>query len=132
MDSQEKVRRIVSAALDKKGDKPIVFDTHELTDVTDYVVVVGGTSDRQVRAIADNIEDSLRSQGEKPIGVEGQKEGRWILLDYVDIIVHVFYHPVREYYDIERLWMDAPRYIPDVAGLSTEKTDGAPETGIGR
>ena len=132
MNSQEKVRRIVSAALDKKGEKPVVFDTHELTDVTDYVVVVSGGSDRQVRAIADHIEDTLRAGDEKPIGVEGQKEGRWILLDYVDIIVHVFFQPVREFYDIERLWMDAPRYIPDVAGLSAEKSDSDSEAGIGR
>jgi ribosome-associated protein len=133
LESKEKVRLIVSAALDKKALDPVVFRTAKLTDLADYVVILSGTSDRQVRAIGDHIDDELRKAGERPIGVEGEKEGRWMLIDGADVIVHIFHQPVRTYYDLERLWMDAPRFIPDVPGLDEAKAAAsAPENNLGR
>lgn len=121
MDAKEKVRLIVAAALDKKAVDPVVFHTQELTDLADYIVIVSGTSDRHVRAVADGIDEALRKAKEKPMGVEGEAEGRWVLIDAADIIVHVFYQPVREFYALEKLWMDAPRFIPDVTGNNLQE-----------
>ena len=105
----ERARQIVEAALELKAERPVVMDVGELTSFADLVVVLSGRSDRQVRAVVDAIRVSLRKEGEKPLGIEGYNEGRWILIDLADIIVHVFSPEVREHYDIERLWSDAPR-----------------------
>ena len=105
----ERARQIVEAALEVKAERPVVMDVGELTSFADLVVVVSGRSDRQVRAVVDAIRVSLRKEGEKPLGIEGYNEGRWVLIDLADIIVHVFSPEVREHYDIERLWSDAPR-----------------------
>lgn len=121
MDVKEKVRRIVAAALDKKAVDPVVFRTAELTDLADYIVVISGTSDRHVRAVADGIDEALRAMKDKPLGIEGENEGRWVLIDGGDVIVHVFYEPVREFYAIEKLWLDAPRFIPDVTGSTLQE-----------
>ncbi len=72
-------------------------------------MIATGRSDRQVRAIADAIDEALRAAGEKPLGTEGTEEGRWVLMDCDDVIVHVFLREVRQHYDLERLWSDAPR-----------------------
>jgi ribosome-associated protein len=132
LDSKEKVRRIVSAALDKKGIDPVVLYTQELTSLADYIVIVSGTSDRHVRSIASGIDEALRAMKERPIGIEGEAEGRWVLVDGADVIAHVFYEPVREFYDIERLWMDAPRFIPNPAGTELEPSASAPKARIRR
>ncbi len=79
----------------------------KISSVSDYILICGADSERQVHAIAANIEDGLRDKGEKPLGTEGVKEGRWALLDYGDIIVHIFTEPMRSYYDLEGLWVDA-------------------------
>ena len=128
MNALEKTRRIVAAALDKKAVDPVVFHTEALTDLADYIVVMSGTSDRHVRSIANGVEELLIAIKDKPIGIEGEKEGRWVLVDCADVIVHVFHQPVREFYDLERLWMDAPRLIPDVSGEKLVSTPGAPKT----
>ena len=128
MNALEKVRRIVAAALDKKAVDPVVFHTEALTDLADYIVVMSGTSDRHVRSIANGVEELLITIKDKPIGIEGEKEGRWVLVDCADVIVHVFHQPVREFYDLERLWMDAPRLIPDVSGEKLVSAPGAPKT----
>ena len=128
MNALEKTRRIVAAALEKKAVDPVVFHTEALTDLADYIVVMSGTSDRHVRSIANGVEELLIAIKDKPIGIEGEKEGRWVLVDCADVIVHVFHQPVREFYDLERLWMDAPRLIPDVSGEKLVSTPGAPKT----
>jgi len=79
----------------------------KISSVSDYILICGADSERQVHAIANNIEDGLRDKGEKPLGTEGVKEGRWALLDYGDVIVHIFTEPMRSYYDLEGLWVDA-------------------------
>ena len=81
--------------------------------ICDYFVIASGNSTRQVKAIADNIEEETCQQGIKPLNIEGYEEGQWVLLDYHDIIVHVFMHDTREFYNLERLWSDAAEIDPD-------------------
>jgi ribosome-associated protein len=104
----------VAAALDKKCLEPVLLDVRALASYTDYILVVSGRSDRQVGAIADGVIDALSAVGRRPMGSEGLRDGQWSLVDFGDLIVHVFYHPVREFYDLEGLWSDAPRVPIDV------------------
>ncbi|MCI0453954.1 MAG: ribosome silencing factor [Candidatus Dadabacteria bacterium] len=98
-----------------------------LTDFTDYFLICSADSDRGVRTIVDNIEKKLKELGEKVIGVEGYSEGRWVLIDAVDVVVHVLHEPARMLYDIEGLWIDAPRIkLPFEDGFP-KKTKKAPE-----
>lgn len=104
-----RVLHSLEAALDKKATDPVVLDLREASQLADYFVIVSGRSDTQVRAIAESIEDRCRREGCRPLSVEGVRHGQWILLDYGDFVVHVFYEPVRKFYEIERLWSRAPR-----------------------
>lgn len=108
MTSAEKTRKAVEAALDVKAEEVVALDVKELSSFADVFVVCTGRSDRQVRAIADSIEKAAKAAGEPPLGIEGYAEGRWVLIDLDDVIVHVFTPENREHYDIERLWSDAP------------------------
>jgi ribosome-associated protein len=111
MNQTERVQRataIALAALDLKALELVALDVHEVTSVADTFILVTGTSDRHSRAIADSVVDAVRASGEKPLGVEGYDEGRWVLIDLGDVIVHVFQSEVRAAYDLERLWCDAP------------------------
>lgn len=109
MNSTDMARLAAGAALDMKALDPLALDLRGISTVSEYFVIVTGTSDRHVQAVAENIIEAFKSIGIKALGVEGLREGRWVLLDYVEIVVHVFLESVREYYDIERLWIDAPR-----------------------
>jgi ribosome-associated protein len=104
----------VAAGLDKKGLEPVLLDVRSLATYTDFIVVLSGRSDRQVQAVSDGIIEALAVQGARPLGTEGARAGQWTLIDYGDIVVHVFYHPVREFYHLESLWIDAPRVPIDV------------------
>lgn len=98
------------AAADKKAADIIVLDVAETLVITGYFVIATGASDRQVKSIADEIEDQLREKGGvKPIGREGEREGKWVLLDFGDVVAHVFQQEEREFYRLEKLWSDAPR-----------------------
>lgn len=97
------------AAADKQAEDIVILDVHELIVITDLFVVCTGTSDRQVRTLVEEIEKALRALGYKPVRREGEHESRWVLLDYVDVVVHVFAPEERVFYDLERLWRDAPR-----------------------
>jgi ribosome-associated protein len=97
------------AAIDKKGENVKILDLTELSGFTDYFVICSGMSDRQVKAIADAVEFALESQGAEMVSIEGYSEGRWVLMDFGDVVVHVFLDALREYYDLEKLWTDAPR-----------------------
>jgi ribosome-associated protein len=112
----DKTRWIVDAALDVKAEDVVALDVAELSSFADVFVICTGRSDRQVRAIADAIEKAARQAGEAPLGIEGHAEGRWVLIDLDDVIVHVFTPETREHYDIERLWSDAPRLAVAAAG----------------
>ena len=103
----------VEAALDKKAEELVVLDLRNISDVTDYFVICHGTSDRQVQTISESIEERLiREQRAKPASVEGRRVAEWILMDYIDFVVHVFVAGKREFYRLERLWGDAPSLDP--------------------
>jgi len=96
-------------ALDKKAYDLELLEVSKLTSVADYFLICTGRSDTQVRAIAHHLEESLAAEGIRPLHVEGYTRGQWVLMDYADILVHIFYHPIRAFYDLESLWMKAPR-----------------------
>ena len=95
------------AAAEKQGAEIAVLDVRELIVITDFFVIVSGATARQVKTIVESVESALRELGVKPLRREGETEGRWVLLDYVDVVVHVFGAEERAYYDLERLWKDA-------------------------
>jgi ribosome-associated protein len=97
------------AALDKKALDLVVLDTASLSSIGDHFVICSGRSDTQVQAIADGIQTELATHGVKPLSVEGYAHGQWVLIDFGDVVVHVFQVPVREFYDLDRLWVRAPR-----------------------
>lgn len=97
------------AALDRKAYDLVVLETGQLSSIADYFVVCSGRSDTQVQAIAEAVQKDLAAYGERPLSVEGLPHAQWVLLDYGDVVVHVFHVPVREFYDLERLWSRAPR-----------------------
>ncbi len=109
LSSLEKAQTAAEAALSKAGQDLVALDVSEVVSFADVFVIVSGRSDRQVRSIADAIAEAATRRGEKPLGMEGHDEGRWVLIDWADVIVHVFQEEVREHYDLERLWSDAPR-----------------------
>ena len=122
--SKEKAFLCAQAVLDRKAIDLVILEVKDLSSFTDYFLICSGNSDRQVQAIASHIEEKLAKKGIRPLGMEGKREGRWILLDYGDVIVHVFYQPVREFYDLERLWSEAPRIEMPRAGKGRRKRSG--------
>ena len=104
------LRSAAEAALERNARLPTILDLRGLSDVTDFFVIATGDSDTHSRAISENILDRTRADGFRPVGVEGLNAGRWVLMDYVGLIVHVFLGEVREFYQLERLWGDAPLF----------------------
>lgn len=99
----------------------MVLGVAELLVVTDYFVIATGNNDRQVKVIADEVVDRLKKAGLRPVGIEGEREARWILVDFVDVVVHVFQREQREFYRLEKLWSDA-EHVPlpeEIAGDAT-------------
>jgi ribosome-associated protein len=96
------------AATSKQAEDVIVLDVRDLITITDYFVICSGTNDRQVKTIAEEVTKDLKERGTRPVRVEGEAGARWILLDFVDFVVHVFHHEERDFYRLERLWNDAP------------------------
>jgi ribosome-associated protein len=109
----------MQAALEKHALEPILIDVSELGSYTDFIGIVSGRSDRQVDAIAESVSMALKARGLYPLGQEGTGSGRWTLLDFGSFVVHIFYHPVREFYDLESLWIEAPRVKLDVPPEAT-------------
>jgi ribosome-associated protein len=107
--SWDKALLLTRAALEKKACDLVVLDVHEQTSIADYFIVCSGRSDRQVQSIAQGLEDDAAEAGVKPFAVEGAQRGHWVLMDFSDVIVHVFYQPVRKFYDLDGLWGHAPR-----------------------
>lgn len=107
-EAQVALRLVTSALADRKAIDPIVLDLRGLTAAADYFVIVSGTSDAHVRGMAEHLMTALAPRGIEPHHVEGLTQGRWVLLDYVDFVVHVFHPELREFYQLERLWGDAP------------------------
>lgn len=109
MDSKAMAIQIAEAASEKKATDIVLLDLREKSRVTDFFVICTGNSTPQVQAISQNIEEKLKESGQTVLRVEGYREGRWVLLDYGDVVVHVFRPDTREFYGLERLWGDAPR-----------------------
>ena len=99
---------IARAASDKKALDIVILDMRKIPSVCDYFVIASGSSTTQVRAISDNIIEKLRDKGERVWHKEGEREALWILLDYGDVVVHIFYEDTRRFYELERLWGDVP------------------------
>jgi ribosome-associated protein len=110
------VARAAELALDRKAEDVTLLDLRELSSATDFFLIATGRSDTHVTAIADHIIDELKKDGVRPVGVEGLRGGRWVLVDYVDFVVHVFHPSAREFYQLERLWGDAPLQVLEPQG----------------
>lgn len=104
----------VQAAFTKNAYEPVLLDVTGISSYTDFILLLSGRSVRQVEAVAEAIQTEMKTRGHDPLGVEGERGGQWYLLDFGDVVIHVFYHPVREYYDLEGLWSEASRVALEV------------------
>jgi ribosome-associated protein len=102
------LERATVLASDRKAVDMLVMDLRGISNATDYFLIASGTSDLHARAVAEHIIDELKKEGQRPSHVEGLRTGRWVLIDYIDFVVHVFHPAAREFYQLERLWGDAP------------------------
>ena len=111
---------VLESALDKKAAEPAILEVGEAVGYTEYFVIVSARNPRQVRAIADSVRSELKTKhGVLPVGTEGLETGRWVLVDFDDVVLHVFHMETRAYYDLEGLWGDAPRLpVPEAESLS--------------
>lgn len=124
-DSRARALLCINASLEKKAKDFIVLNVKGISAFADYFIICSGTSDRQVRAIASSIQESLKNSGILPLGSEGEATGKWVLLDYDDVIIHIFLESVRSFYDLERLWVEAPQMaIPDETATITALAQG--------
>jgi ribosome-associated protein len=118
---------VVEAIEEHKGRETVVLDVRGISGFTDYIVVSSGGSDRHVKAVVDAVEDRLREEDVRPSHIEGASEAQWILMDFIDFVVNVFTPETREFYDLERLWRDAPAIyraeIDDAAMPVSDSTD---------
>lgn len=119
--SKDRALLCADFALEKKAEHVRVLNVRGLSSLTDYLVIASGRSDRQVQAIAEAVRVGMKHHhATPPLAVEGMNEGRWVLVDYGDVMVHVFQEPVREFYDLDGLWREAP----EVALPDTKKAAG--------
>jgi ribosome-associated protein len=117
--SADRVLAAARAAASKKAEDILILDVAALIGITDHFLICTGNTERQVRTIAEEVQSKLREEGIKPYRTEGEREGRWVLLDYLDFVVHVFHAEEREFYQIERLWQDAPVVVFDEGEVAT-------------
>lgn len=108
-DPESSLNLYINAVLGRKAYELVVLDVRELTSVADAFIICSGRSNRQVSAIAEHIQRDLKRHKILPLSVEGSREGHWVLLDYGHVVIHVFYEPIRQIYDLEGLWVDAKR-----------------------
>lgn len=108
MTAIEKARLAARYVLERKAEDVIMLNVSGLTSLTDYFLIMSCSSTRQVQAVSRHLKERMKESGISPLGVEGETEGHWVLLDYGDLVVHVFYEPLRRYYDLEGLWIEAP------------------------
>jgi ribosome-associated protein len=131
----ELARIAAEAAADKLAADIIAYDVSEQLVITDVFLLCSAANDRQVQAIVDSIEEKMRQAGVRPVRREGERERRWVLLDYLDIVVHIQHAEERVYYALERLWKDCPRVpLPEpvgVGGAGSTETGPAPGSGAG-
>ena len=110
MEAFEKVKICGILAEEKKAHDVVIMELNDLTDVADYFLVASGTSERHVRTIADSVETGMKERSVKPYSVEGHRNGRWVIIDYQNVIVHIFLEQLRELYDLESLWIEAKKF----------------------
>ena len=126
----ELVRIAAGAAADKLATEIIAYDVSEQLVITDAFLLCSASNDRQVKAIVDEIEDKLRKAGTKPVRREGERDGRWVLLDYIDIVIHVQHAEERVFYALERLWKDCPRIsLPEPVDAGGARRGGSAGAG---
>lgn len=118
LDRLAKLKLIVEAVHELKAADLVGLDVREISSFADTFIIATGTSDRHVRSVADSIEAALKARGEPPLGIEGYDEGRWVLVDCDDAIVHIFQQEIRDHYDLERLWGDAPTLELEAVAVS--------------
>jgi ribosome-associated protein len=121
MEPLEKALLCLKLINERKAIDPVLLEVNRLTSITDYFLVTSGNSTRQVQAISQHLSGRMKEEGFRPFGVEGEAEGHWVLMDYGEVVVHIFYHPLREFYDLEGLWVEAPR----IGSSGTEKKRNA-------
>ncbi|MFQ5916417.1 MAG: ribosome silencing factor [Candidatus Binatia bacterium] len=109
MESWDRALLLSQYALEKKAYDLVLIEVSEVTSIADYFIICSGRSDRQVLGIAQGLQENLGNLGISPLSIEGLTRGHWVLMDFSDVIVHIFYQPVREFYDLEGLWAHAPR-----------------------
>jgi ribosome-associated protein len=109
-------QRAASLCLDRKAHDVVLLDLKQVTDMTDYFVIASGTSDTHVRSLAEHVLEALKQERVAVHHVEGMAQGRWVLLDYVDFVVHLFHPTLRNFYQLERLWSDAEVIAVDQQG----------------
>lgn len=107
MNSRELAEKIAHLTLDKKASEVLILNLVSLTSITDYFVICTGSSNTQVKAISEHVSDELKKKKIRPLHVEGTSNEEWVLMDYVDVVVHIFQPQKREFYGLERLWGDA-------------------------
>ena len=126
MDTKEKVRTCGTYADEKKAKDVLILELMGLTDIADYFLLASGTSERHVRTISEYVETNMKDIGIAPYSVEGYNDGRWVIIDYQNVIVHIFLETLRELYDLESLWIEAKRYRIDkenkISGVGNEET----------
>jgi ribosome-associated protein len=113
MEARDRAVECGRLASEKKARDVVVLELTGLTDIADFFVLASGTSERHVRTVAEAIEGGTGEAGSPPLSMEGRDEGRWVIIDYGDVIVHVFLEPLRELYDLESLWIEAKRWAMD-------------------
>ncbi len=109
VETLDKAKLCLKIIKERKAVDPVLLEVGNLTTITDYFLIASGHSSRQVQAISRHLQKRTRESGFRPNGIEGEQEGHWVLLDYGDVIIHVFYQPFREFYDLEGLWIEATR-----------------------
>ncbi len=109
MEALDKARLCLRIIKERKAVDPVLFEVGKLTSITDYFLIASGNSTRQVKAITRHLTKRMREESFRRHGSEGEQEGNWVLMDYGDVVIHIFYQPIREFYDLEGLWIEAPR-----------------------
>ena len=116
-DSSNAIHKIAQTIYDKKGSNIIAIDVRGISSITDYVLIADGNVDRHVVALANEIQDIMREGGEKPVHIEGKQSGDWIVLDYFQVVIHLFLPEMRQKYQLERLWPDGKVIDLELKGM---------------
>ncbi|TYT76327.1 ribosome silencing factor [Desulfobotulus mexicanus] len=126
-DSEKSLIPFLEAACARKAENIVAMDLGNLVSYADTFLVMSVNSTRQARAVADHMRRKLKEVHIKPLGIDGVEEGQWVLMDYGDVVIHIFHEPVRSFYDLEGLWADAPRFAEELIASMAEKALETPD-----